>query len=139
MTPAPILIGPGGRPELPPGYQPSPEHQAFHVPPDWVEVSGYVPAHWIRIDNTARMAVGDIDQKYQALMGERHWRPGFQLSPPPKGYWEVEEDGRLVFVLSDGRHRTITAILMGDRKLLVRWNSPDPSRTWVGQIARAPL
>lgn len=127
MSNAPILLDSAGRPALPADYAPAPEHQAFHVPPGWVEVQGYIPAHWIRLGNADRMAVGDIGRKYDELMGERHWRPGYQLSPPPKGFWEVEVDGRVNFVVADGRHRTITAILMGDRRLLVRWNSPDPA------------
>ncbi len=125
----PIALDVHGRPTLPPYYHPGDEHRAFHVPPGWVEVQGYVPAHWIRIGNPTRMAVGDVGRKYDELMGERHWRPGYQLSPPPKGFWEVEEeDGRVNFVISDGRHRFVTALMMGDRSILVRWNSPDPQQ-----------
>ena len=101
------------------------EARSLHVPPGWVEASGYARAHRIRFEADARMAIGDVERKYDALMGENHWRPGYQLSPPPKGYWELDaEDGAPNFVVLDGRHRVLAALLFGYRHILVRWNEP---------------
>lgn len=120
-------VAPTMRPETPEtrGSTNLDEWRAIHVPPGWIERSGYVRAHRIRFETQERMAVGDVGRKYDELMGENHWRPGYQLSPPPKGFWERDaEDGAPNFVVLDGRHRVVAALMWGYRHILVRWNAP---------------
>ncbi len=111
--------------------------RALHVPPGWVEVSDYVPAHRIRIANDGRAAVADIERTYNDIVGENEWRPGHQLSPSPKGYWETDPvDGAATFVLMDGRHRFLAALAFGYRDILVRWNAPAEDRAEESTLRR---
>ncbi len=130
----PILLTAAGHPMLPAGYTPAAEHLAIDIPPGWVEVQGYVPHRWIWIAGRERMAIGDVDSKYQRIMGLRHHRPGYTPSPVPKGHWTSDPiDGRLLFKLNDGRHRTVAGLLWQDERILVKWNSPDPA-AWIAQL-----
>lgn len=73
---------------------------------------------WIDIDLCVlgcrdRMAVGDVGDKWRELL-QRGANAGW---PPPRGSWR--QDGR--FVIEDGRHEYIAALMMGQERLFVAW------------------
>ena len=59
---------------------------------------------------------------------ERAYRRQLELGdeqgwPPPTGYWR--DDGR--FVLTDGRHRYVAALMLGVEYMLVAWVVAPPT------------
>lgn len=119
-----VPIGEGVRLCLPPEYRPTQEHMALHVPPGWIELQAYLPPHWFRVNHEHRLAIGDVEKKYEKLRALRQHRPGYQVSPPPKGFFDIEADGRVVLVVSDGSHRYSGALLLAVRPILARFNWP---------------
>ena len=75
-------------------------------------VSGYVEVHKVRMACRDRMSVGDVEQAYrrQLQLGDS------QVWPCPVGRWEGEQ-----FVLYDGRHAYVAALMLGFTWLLVAW------------------
>jgi hypothetical protein len=93
------------------------EDRSIAVPPGSVIRTGYVPLHRVRLACRDRMAVGDVDRAYQRQLqlGER------QRWPCPRGHWDGE-----VFVIMDGRHQYVAALMLGLAELLVAWVAPEP-------------
>lgn len=76
-----------------------------------------VPCHRVRLACTERMAVGDVERAYHKRLNHRPddaW-------PPPVGHWEEDPEGGKRFVILDGRHAYIAALMLGDREILVAW------------------
>lgn len=113
------------------------ERYDFNVPVGWVEKQGYIPSHRIAVDGEDRIAVGDVAEKYDKIMGLHSHSEGAQVSPPPKGFFRQDSDGAWFFVVSDGKHRYSANFLFGQgrrQRQLVRWNEPtgltDDARPW---------
>jgi hypothetical protein len=87
--------------------------RSLAVPPGRRVVTGYVPIHRIRLACRDRMAVGDVEKAHrqQLQLGS------YQAWPPPRGYWE----GGDVFVIEDGRHAMVAALMIGIEHLFVAW------------------
>jgi hypothetical protein len=92
------------------------EDRSIAVPPGHVVKTGYVSVWRVRLGCRERMAIGDVNQAYQRrlqLAGRQPW-------PCPRGYWDGEE-----FVIEDGRHEYVAAVMLGYDHLLVAWLAPD--------------
>lgn len=94
--------------------------RSFLVPQGATVQTGYVPLHKVRLACRERMAVGDVAAAYQKRLqwGEQ------QPFPCPNGEWEGE-----AFVIHDGRHEYVAALMLGFEALLVAWidNSRHPA------------
>jgi hypothetical protein len=91
------------------------EDRSIAVPPGHVIRTGYVPVHKIRLACRDRMAVGDVDRAYQRqlqLGDKQRW-------PCPRGDWKGKN-----FILVDGRHAYVSALMLGFEQLLVAWVEP---------------
>lgn len=94
------------------------EDRTLRVGPGQLVRTGYVPAHRIRLACRARMAVGDVESAYRRRLQLGDSQPW----PPPVGRWEEDpEDGRRQFVITDGRHEYVAALMLGHRSILVAW------------------
>ena len=58
------------------------------------------------------MAMGDLDRAYQRRLQLGEHQPW----PCPRGHWEGER-----FVLVDGRHDYVAALMLGHGHLFVAW------------------
>lgn len=88
------------------------EDRGLAVPLGALVVTAYVPIHRIRMACRERMAVGDVDRAYQRLLQSAPSQPW----PPPVGSWEGE-----TFVVADGRHAYVAALMLGFAALFVAW------------------
>jgi hypothetical protein len=88
------------------------EDRSLAVPPGQRVVTGYVHVDEIRLACRARMAIGDVDRAYQKRLQLGPNQPW----PCPRGYW----DG-VRFVLLDGRHDFVAALMLGQTHILVAW------------------
>lgn len=82
------------------------------VPPGRFVRTGYVDVFKVRHACRERMASGDVDRAFQKVLqlGENGaW-------PPPRGYWDGD-----TFVLEDGRHAHIGAVMAGHSHMFVAW------------------
>lgn len=86
--------------------------RAFLVPAGATVRTGYVPVHRVRLACRERMAVGDVAEAYrrQLQFGSS------QAFPPPNGWWEAD-----TFVIRDGRHAYVSALMLGMTHLFVAW------------------
>ncbi|PYE84166.1 hypothetical protein [Pseudoroseicyclus aestuarii] len=88
------------------------EDRSLIVPPGRRIVTGYAPIDRVRIANRSRMAIGDVD----AAMRQQLALGAAQKWPCPNGRWEGED-----FVVHDGRHAFVAALMLGLEHLLVAW------------------
>lgn len=82
------------------------------VEPGRVVKTGYVDVFVCKLACRERMAVGDVAGAYQKLLqlgANSSW-------PCPRGHWEGER-----FVIVDGRHEYVAALMLGRSHLLVAW------------------
>lgn len=89
------------------------EDKTICVPPGQTVKTGYVPVHHIVLACKDRMAVGDVDRAYQRLI---QIAPN-QAFPCPIGHWEEDNN----FVIIDGRHTYVAALMLGFEYILVAW------------------
>lgn len=90
----------------------TPQDRSISVAPGQRVITGYVPIEQITMACRARMAVGDIDIAYR-----RHLALGdHQAFPYPNGRWDGER-----FIIADGRHAYVAALMLGMTHLLVAW------------------
>ncbi|MER8811414.1 hypothetical protein [Mesorhizobium sp. M0965] len=82
------------------------------VPPGHIVETGYVPVEDVILACRERMAIGDVNTAYQ----KRLQLGACQSWPPPRGHWQGNR-----FVLVDGRHEFIAALMLGQSHLLVAW------------------
>lgn len=92
------------------------EDRGMAVPPGAVVQSGYVRIEMVRLACRERMAVGDVERAMQRRMACAPSQPW----PCPRGQWEGER-----FVIIDGRHEYVAALMLGVEHILVAWVSPD--------------
>ena len=89
-----------------------PQDRSLSVAPGQIIKTGYVEMHRVRLGCRARMAVGDVEVAYrrQLVLGDN------QAWPCPNGRWDGE-----AFVIHDGRHAYVAALMLGFSHLLVAW------------------
>lgn len=88
------------------------EDRSLAVPPGDTIRTGYVHVDQVKLACRARMAVGDVDRAYQRRLQLGDHQPW----PCPRGYWEGDR-----FVIVDGRHDTVAAMMLGLEHILVAW------------------
>ncbi|VWX51772.1 hypothetical protein [Novosphingobium sp. 9U] len=95
------------------------EDRSIAVPPGHVIRTDYVHVDAVKLACRARMAVGDVDRAYQKRLqlGDR------QPWPCPRGHWEGDR-----FVIVDGRHEFVAALMLGIEWVLVAWVEPAASK-----------
>jgi len=86
------------------------------LPPGKIIVTGYVKIWDIELACRDRMAVGDVDMAFRRLLqlGEN------SMWPCPNGYWQITSNGRK-FVIEDGRHEYVAAVMLGRKYMLCAW------------------
>lgn len=89
-----------------------PQDRSLSLAPGQTIKTGYVETHRVRLGCRDRMAVGDVEAAYrrQLALGEH------QAWPCPNGEWDGD-----TFVIHDGRHAYIAALMLGFSHLLVAW------------------
>lgn len=87
--------------------------KSLAIPPGQVVRSGYISVWDVILDCRERMAMGDIDAKYQECIQNA---PN-QAWPCPVGYWG--ENGR--FHIVDGRHTFMALLALGYEQIYVAW------------------
>ena len=88
------------------------EDRSLSVPPGQIVKTGYVDIANIRMACRDRMSVGDVETAYrrQLQLGpSQRW-------PCPTGHWDGD-----TFVIEDGRHQYLAALMIGLTHLLVAW------------------
>ncbi|MEW5927806.1 MAG: hypothetical protein AB1941_09990 [Gemmatimonadota bacterium] len=94
------------------------EDRSIAVPAGHLIRTDYVRVERVRLACRERMAIGDVDRAYQRTLqlgASERW-------PCPIGEWETDaEDGARQFVIRDGRHQYVAALMMGKSHILVAW------------------
>lgn len=86
--------------------------RSISVPPGAVIRTGYVPIDDIVMACRDRMAMGDVKDPYEKRLQLGDHQPW----PCPRGYWRDDR-----FVIMDGRHEYVAALMLGYPYLLVAW------------------
>lgn len=88
------------------------QDRSMLIPPGSIVETGYVSVWKCVFATRERMAVGDVDRAFQKRiqMGDH------QSWPCPRGYWIDDE-----FIIVDGRHELIAALMLGIEYILVAW------------------
>jgi hypothetical protein len=89
------------------------EDRSISVPQGALVKTGYVAVEDIRLACRERMAVGDVDRVYQRRLQIAPDQPW----PPPRGHW-LDGDK---FMIEDGRHEYVAALMLGCTHILVAW------------------
>lgn len=88
------------------------EDRSISVPPGKLIKTGYVRVFNCEFACRERMAFGDVKAAF-----EKSLQLGDHCAwPCPKGHWEGER-----FVIIDGRHEYIAALMLGKEYILVAW------------------
>lgn len=90
------------------------EDRSIAVPAGHVVVTGYVAVEDVRLACRDRMAIGDVDRAYQRRLQLADRQPW----PCPRGHWDGER-----FVIVDGRHEFVAALMIGHSHLLFAWTA----------------
>ena len=97
------------------------EDRSLAIPPGYLVHTAYVRVERIRLACRERIAVGDVDRAYQRMLqlgDHARW-------PCPRGEWEEDaEDGARQFVVHDGRHEVVAALMLGKSHVLIAWTEP---------------
>ncbi|WP_245431131.1 hypothetical protein [Rhodoplanes roseus] len=88
------------------------EDRTMAVPPGAVVRTGYVDLFAVRLACRERMAVGDVKAAFERRLQLGDHQPW----PCPRGHWEGD-----TFVLVDGRHEYVAALMLGHEHILVAW------------------
>lgn len=91
------------------------DERSIELPPGWTITTGYVAIDTARLGCRDRMAIGDVEHSMRRLLELGASQPW----PCPRGYWDHDR-----FVIVDGRHQYVAALLLGHEHLLVAWPSP---------------
>lgn len=93
------------------------EDRSMCVPPNQVVRTAWVDIDLCRLSFRLPMSPEAVEKKYRRLFNLGECAPW----PPIVGHWE---DGR--FVVCDGRHDYLAALMIGRDKLFVCWLEPTP-------------
>lgn len=88
------------------------QDRTISVAPGKIIRTGYVSIFSVTLACRERMAVGDVDRAYQRRLQMGDHQPW----PPPVGHWEGER-----FVILDGRHDYVAALMLGIEHIFVAW------------------
>lgn len=90
----------------------TPTDRSLSVPPGKTVQTGYVAVNRVRLGCRDRMGCGDVETAYrrQLALGDH------QAWPCPVGQWDGDE-----FVIHDGRHAYVAALMIGLDHVLVAW------------------
>lgn len=91
--------------------------RSMAVAPGQIIETGYVPVENVVLACRERMAVGDVNTAYQ----KRLQLGDHQSWPPPRGHWRGDR-----FVVVDGRHEFVAALMLGQSHLFVAWPKAHP-------------
>ena len=94
-----------------------PEDRSMCVQPNQVVRTAWVDIDLCRLSFRAPMSPESVERKYRRLLNLGDCAPW----PPIVGHWE---DGR--FVVCDGRHDYVAALMIGRDKLFVCWLEAAP-------------
>lgn len=94
------------------------EDRSLLVGPGQVVRTGYADVRHCEMACRDRMAVGDVDRAYQKLLQCGSNSPW----PCPRGHWAGER-----FVIVDGRHEYVAALMLGRTHVLVAWIEDQPA------------
>lgn len=86
----------------------------MHVTPKQRVETAWVDIWSCQLSNRDRMAVGDVAAKFQRRLALGDAQPW----PAITGYWSVADQR---FVILDGRHEWVAAVMLGHEKVLVSW------------------
>jgi hypothetical protein len=89
--------------------------RGMSVAPGKKVATGYVHVENISLACRERMSIGDVNSAYQKRLQLGDHQPW----PCPRGYWS---DMR--FVIEDGRHEYVAALMLGQTHILVAWEEP---------------
>lgn len=91
------------------------------VGPGQLVVTGWIDIDLVVLGCRAPMAVGDVGDKWRELLQRRD----HAAWPPPVGFWRPAGDNpRRRFVITDGRHEYVAALMHGRERLFVAWVVP---------------
>ena len=88
------------------------EDRSLAVPPGRLVRTGYVSVWQVRLGCRERMSIGDVKSSYERRLQLGDHQPW----PCPRGEWDGED-----FVIHDGRHEYVAAVMLGHDHLLVAW------------------
>lgn len=91
------------------------EDRSLHVPPGHVVATAWVDPQRCRLGSRARMSPEAVEKKFRQLLQQGDGA----IWPPPRGRWD---DG--MFVVEDGRHELLAALMLGRTEILVAWLEP---------------
>lgn len=93
--------------------------RSIAVPTGAIVKTGYVPIEGVVLACRDQMSMGDLTLAYQKRLqlGDR------QSWPPPRGHWSGDR-----FVIEDGRHEFVAALMLGQSHLLVAWVEDGPDQ-----------
>lgn len=93
------------------------EDRSVRVPPGYRVVGGYVPVFQVVHACRAMMAAGDVEAALRRALqlGDD------QEHPAPFGEWVETDCGCRRFMILDGRHQHLSAIMRGKEELYVEW------------------
>lgn len=90
------------------------EDRSISVPAGKRVIADYVPIDQVMLGCRDRMAIGDVDIAYRRRL-QLGWKQA-QPWPPPRGHWLGDR-----FVIDDGRHEFVAALMLGQEYLLCAW------------------
>lgn len=88
------------------------EDRSIAVPPGRLIRTGYVSVWDVRLACRERMAIGDVKGAFERRLQLGDHQPW----PCPRGEWQGDE-----FVIIDGRHEYVAALMLGQDHILVAW------------------
>ena len=92
------------------------EDRALAIPAGKIVRTAYAPIDSIRLACRDRMDIGAVEKAMQRRLGIQPAQPW----PCPNGRWESG-----AFILADGRHDYVAALLLGIEHILVAWVEDD--------------
>ncbi len=100
------------------------EDRSLAVPPGELVRTGYAAVDQLKFGCRARMAIGDVDRAYQRRLQLGDHQPW----PCPRGHWVGEPEAPdSHFVIVDGRHDAVAALMLGQDYILVAWGEAAPA------------
>lgn len=88
------------------------EDRGMSVPAGSIVRTGYVPVGNVMLGCRDRMAIGDVERAMQRRLGIAPAQPW----PCPVGRWDGDR-----FIVHDGRHDVVGALMLGVEHILVAW------------------
>lgn len=94
------------------------EDRTLFVRPDQRVETAWIDIDCCRIGCRAQMSPEAVEKKYRRLLQQGDGQPW----PPIVGHWDDER-----FVVCDGRHEYLAALMLGRERLFVCWLADVPA------------